>query len=41
MGYVLERCSSPGQVLDVDIRGRTTLIEVVPLPFYSRTRRSR
>jgi aminomethyltransferase len=40
MGYVLERYSSPGQMLDVDIRGRTTPIEVVPLPFYSRPRRS-
>ena len=41
MGYVLERYSTPGQVLDVDIRGRTTPVEVVPLPFYSRPRRSR
>ena len=41
MGYVLERYSSPGQVLDVDIRGRTTPVEVAPLPFYSRSRRSR
>lgn len=40
MGYVLERYSSPGQMLDVDIRGRTTPIAVVPLPFYSRPRRS-
>lgn len=40
MGYVLERYSAPGQVLDVDIRGRTTPIEVAPLPFYSRPRRS-
>jgi aminomethyltransferase len=40
MGYVFEHYSSPGQLLDVDIRGRTTPIEVVPLPFYSRPRRS-
>ena len=40
MGYVLERYTSPGQVLDVDIRGRATPAEVVSLPFYSRPRRS-
>ena len=38
MGYVLVRYADPGQRLDVDIRGRTTPVEVVPLPFYSRPR---
>ena len=40
MGYVLVRYADPGQKLDVDIRGRTTPVEVVPLPFYTRPRRS-
>lgn len=40
MGYVLERYSAPGQVLEVDIRGRAAPVEVVPMPFYSRPRRS-
>ena len=40
MGYVLVRYADPGQKLDVDIRGRTTPVEVVSLPFYTRTRRS-
>ena len=34
MGYVLVRYATPGRVLDVDIRGRTTKAEVAPLPFY-------
>ena len=36
MGYVLIDFSTPGQSLQVDIRGRLTEAEVVPLPFYSR-----
>jgi aminomethyltransferase len=40
MGYVLVRYADPGQRLDVDIRGRTTPVEVVPLPFYTRPRSS-
>lgn len=40
MGYVLVRYADPGQKLDVDIRGRPTPVEVVPLPFYTRPRRS-
>ncbi len=40
MGYVLVRYADPGQRLDVDIRGRTTPVEVVPLPFYTRPRGS-
>ena len=40
MGYVLVHYADLGQKLDVDIRGRTTPVEVVPLPFYTRPRRS-
>ena len=40
MGYVLVRYADLGQKLDVDIRGRTTPVEVVPLPFYTRPRSS-
>jgi len=36
MGYVLVRYAQPGQVVDLDIRGRTAQAEVVPLPFYTR-----
>ena len=36
MGYVLAGYSDPGSKLEVDIRGRSTIAEVVPLPFYSR-----
>ena len=39
MGYVLVRYADPGQRLDVDIRGRATPVEVVPLPFYTRPRK--
>ncbi len=39
MGYVLVRCATPGQALEVDIRGRAAAAEVVPLPFYTRSRR--
>ena len=38
MGYVLVRYASPGQPLDIDIRGRIAQGEVVPLPFYTRTK---
>ena len=38
MGYVLVEFAAPGQQLQVDIRGRLTEAEVVPLPFYSRRR---
>ena len=38
MGYVLVRYADPGQKLDVDIRGRSTPVEIVPLPFYTRPR---
>lgn len=41
MGYVLVRYADIGQVLDIDIRGRTAPAKIVPLPFYSRPRRSR
>ena len=37
MGYVLAGCSEPGTTLDIDIRGRTSAAEVVPLPFYTRS----
>ena len=40
MGYVLVRYADPGQKLDVDIRGRSTPVEVVALPFYTRRRGS-
>ena len=36
MGYVLVEFASPAQVVQVDIRGKRTEAEVVPLPFYSR-----
>lgn len=36
MGYVLAGYFDPGTRLEVDIRGRSTIAEVVPLPFYSR-----
>ena len=38
MGYVLVRYASQGQPLDIDIRGRIAQGEVVPLPFYTRTK---
>jgi aminomethyltransferase len=36
MGYVFVRYAEPGTLLDLDIRGRTATVEVVPLPFYKR-----
>ena len=36
MGYVLVSYGAPGQILEVDIRGRTAQAEVAPLPFYTR-----
>ena len=36
MGYVSVRYANPGTVVDLDIRGRISRAEVVPLPFYSR-----
>jgi aminomethyltransferase len=39
MGYVLVRYATPGQALEVDIRGRAAAAEVAPLPFYTRPRR--
>ncbi len=38
MGYVLERYASPGQTVDIDIRGRISQGEVAPLPFYTRAK---
>ena len=38
MGYVLMEFASPGQRLQIDIRGRLTGAEVTQLPFYSRRR---
>ncbi|MDP6550445.1 MAG: glycine cleavage T C-terminal barrel domain-containing protein, partial [Dehalococcoidia bacterium] len=40
MGYVLVRHATPGQGVDLDIRGRLARAEVVLLPFYTRSRRS-
>ena len=36
MGYVLDRYARPGQQVELDIRGRTALAEIVQLPFYAR-----
>ena len=36
MGYVLGRHASPGQVVDLDIRGRTVPARIVELPFYTK-----
>jgi aminomethyltransferase len=36
MGYVSVRYANPGTVVGLDIRGRLSQAEVVPLPFYSR-----
>jgi len=36
MGYVLGRHAAPGQVVDLDIRGRTVSAKIVQLPFYTR-----
>ena len=36
MGYVTTGHANPGQILQVDVRGRLSRAEVVPLPFYSR-----
>jgi aminomethyltransferase len=38
MAYVAPDHAEPGTRLDVDIRGTREAVEVVPLPFYSRTR---
>ena len=38
MAYVDRECAVPGTHLFVDVRGRGVECEVVPLPFYSRTR---
>ena len=39
MGYVSVRHATPGRQVDLDIRGRIVQAEVVPLPFYTRSRR--
>jgi aminomethyltransferase len=39
MGYVDASHAVAGNMLEVDIRGRTAQIEVTPLPFYTRPRR--
>ena len=38
MAYVPVSISAPGTQIDIDIRGRATRAQVVPLPFYSRSR---
>ena len=38
MSYVLARYASPGQALEIDIRGRAAAAQVASLPFYSRPR---
>ena len=39
MGYVLVRYATPGQALQVDIRGHSSQAQVVTPPFYTRPRR--
>ena len=39
MGYVDASHAEAGNMLEVDIRGRTAPVEVTPLPFYTRPRR--
>jgi aminomethyltransferase len=39
MGYVDPNHAEAGNMLEVDIRGRTAPVEVTPLPFYTRPRR--
>ena len=39
MGYVDANCAEASHMLEVDIRGRTSPVEVTPLPFYTRPRR--
>jgi aminomethyltransferase len=38
LGYVPVDAAAPGTVLEVDIRGRRTRAQVVPTPFYKRTK---
>jgi aminomethyltransferase len=38
MAYVPVALSAPGSPIDIDIRGRATRAQVVPLPFYTRPR---
>ena len=40
MAYVPVALSAPGSPLDIDIRGRATKAQVVPLPFYKRVMES-
>ena len=39
MGYVLQGFASPGSPVDLDVRGRITPAQIVPLPFYTRPKR--
>jgi aminomethyltransferase len=39
MAYVPSALAKPGTQIDIDIRGRLTQAHIVPLPFYSRSRR--
>ena len=36
MAYVPAAASTPGQALEIDIRGRRVAAKVVPMPFYKR-----
>jgi len=38
MAYVAAPLATPGTLVDVDVRGRTSGATVVPLPFYKRPR---
>ena len=37
MGYVPAAAATPGQALEIDIRGRRVAAKIVPMPFYKRT----
>ena len=37
MGYVPAAAATPGQALEIDIRGRRVAAKVVPMPFYKRS----
>ena len=38
MAYVDTACSAPGTAVEVEVRGRHVAAEIVPLPFYKRTK---
>ena len=38
MAYIDTACSAPGTAVEVEVRGRRVAAEIVPLPFYKRTK---